>query len=111
VIEVALVVAAGETGGDIIVTTGGRVVPIFMRLSPRSLARAIRSASAGPRAWHGRAARCKGIHRSDPFPSSEVDAKRVVSYSAASVRRLSGRPSSSQTSASASASSSINLSS
>jgi hypothetical protein len=46
VIEVALVVAVGETGGDIIVTMGARVVPIFMRLSPRSpwcsLARAIR---------------------------------------------------------------------
>jgi hypothetical protein len=40
-----------------------------------------------------------------------VDAKRVVSYSAASARRFSERPSSSHTSTSASASSSINVSS
>jgi hypothetical protein len=46
-------IARGKCGGvqSDIITTGGRVVPIFMRLSPRSpwSARAIRSASAGPR--------------------------------------------------------------
>jgi ABC-type uncharacterized transport system substrate-binding protein len=59
--EAAALVASNP---DVIVTYGGRVVPVFMRLTrsiPMVLPSAsIRSAWAGCRAWHGRAATSLG---------------------------------------------------